>query len=37
MLVAIYSAGALVYLLGYITNKRKGITLSLVFREIPPE
>jgi amino acid transporter len=33
----IYLLGALVLLWGYLRNRRRGIDLSLVFKEIPPE
>jgi amino acid transporter len=34
---AIYSLGIVVYVVSYFWNKRRGLPLSLVFKEIPPE
>jgi amino acid transporter len=33
----IYSLGIIVYVISYFWNKRRGLPLSLVFKEIPPE
>jgi amino acid transporter len=33
----IYAAGVAVYVVGYLSAKRKGVPIELVFREIPPE
>lgn len=36
-LIIIYLAGGLIFLVSKIVNKRKGIDISLLFQEIPPE
>lgn len=33
----IYAVGAIVFLIGYIMNNRRGLPLRLIFSEIPPE
>ena len=33
----IYALGAAVYIAGYLSAKRKGVPIELVFKEIPPE
>jgi len=34
---AIYGSGAIILLVSYFWNKRRGIPLELVFKEVPPE
>jgi amino acid transporter len=36
-LAVIYASGIAIYTIAYIYNKRKGIDLSILFKEIPPE
>ncbi|AWR96834.2 amino acid permease [Acidianus sulfidivorans JP7] len=36
-LILIYGSGFAIYYVSYIMNKRKGIPMELVFKEIPPE